>query len=60
MLDKIPVSSKETVIVVTRTVQEHNIRRRRWTVLKVAIVLFFLVWLLWALFFAPSEAFKTK
>ena len=60
LLDKIPVSSKETVIVVTRTVQEQNTRRKRWIVLKVSIALIFIVWIVWALFFAPSEAASSQ
>ena len=53
-LEKIPVQNKETVIVVTSTVQEQNVRKRRWTVLKVTLILIFMVWLIWALFMSMA------
>ena len=52
--EKIPVSSNETIIVMSRTMREQRLRQRRWMALYGAIAFMFFVWLLWALFFTPA------
>ena len=55
-IEKIPVQQKETVVIVSSTVMEQNVRRRRWTILKVSVILLFVAWLVWALIFAPGAS----
>ena len=54
--EKIPIATQETVIVLSSTVREQNLRRKRWIALKVSVVALFVAWLLWALFFTPGAA----
>jgi hypothetical protein len=53
--EKLPIYYKDTVVVVTRTMRENRQRQNRRLVVAFAVFTLFAAWLVWALFFVPSE-----